>query len=99
MRLEKNSRSSSFFSEIAGPTLKTSQLLLYFSASVSHILKLSNGRDKALGLIQNMADLYKHCMLEYLNFYRIREWPVAVKNAHALQTSMKNGRKFFRLFR
>lgn len=90
---------SSFFTSFAGPTLKTSQLLAYFTTSVSHILKLSNGRDKILGLIQNIAELYKQCMLEYLNLYRIREWPIAVRNAHALQLAMKSGRKFFRLLR
>ena len=91
--------SSTFFSSIAGPTLKGSQLLFYFTSSVSHILKLSTGRDKILGLIQNISDLYKQCMIEYLALYRIREWPVSVKNAHALQISMKNGRKFFRLLK
>lgn len=90
---------SQIFSNLATPTLNASQLLLYFSASVSHILKLSHGRDKILGLIQNVADLYKQCMLEYLNFYTNREWPLALRNAHAIQTSMKTGRKFFRLLR
>ena len=94
-----NRRSSSFFANIAAPTLKTSQLLVYFSTSVSHILKQSHGRDKILGLIQNVADLYKQCMLEYLTLYHIREWPISVRNANALQVSMKSGRKFFRLLR
>ena len=92
-------RSSSLFANIAAPTLKTSQLLVYFSTSVSHILKQSHGRDKILGLIQNISDLYKQCMLEYLSLYHIREWPLSVRNAQALQVSMKSGRKFFRLLR
>jgi hypothetical protein len=86
-------------SGLALPALKGSQLLLYFSASVAHILRLSHGRDKVFGLLQNIADLYKQCMFEYLRLYRIREWPFSVKNAHALQIALKNGRKFFRLLR
>lgn len=91
--------SSTFFSNLASPTLKGSQLLLYFSASVSHILRQSTGRDKVFGLFQAIADLYKNCMLDYLRLYRIREWPVSVQNAHSLQIAIKGGRKFFRLFR
>ena len=38
-------------------------------------------------------------MIEYLAAYRIREWPISVKNAHSLQISIKNSRKFLRLLK
>ena len=50
-------------------------------SSLGKILSFSKGRDKFLGLIQHVSNLYKHCMIDYLSRYRIKEWPVSVRNA------------------
>ena len=99
MSLRRVASSSSILSSLASPTIKGSQLLLYFSASVSHILRISHGRDKIFRLIQSIAELYKQCMIEYLEGFRIKSWPTSMKNAQLLVFAMKNGRKFFRLLR
>lgn len=99
MSLRRVTSSSSFLSSLASPTFKGSQLLLYFSNSVAHILRMSHGRDKVFGLLQNLSELYKQCMIEYLANLHIRAWTKSVKNAHLLVIALKNGRKFFRLLR
>jgi hypothetical protein len=99
MSLRRVASSSSFLSSLASPTIKGSQLFLYFSASVAHILRISHGRDKIFRLIQSISELYKQCMLEYLEEFRIKAWPTSMKNAQLLVIAMKNGRKFFRLLR
>lgn len=92
-------KSPSFFSSLTSPTLKGSQLILYLSSAITQILKSSRGRYKIFGIMQYLAALYKDCKLDYLNSYRIREWPRNVRNSKILQDSMKNGRKVFRLLR
>lgn len=99
MSLKRVTSSSSFLSSLASPTFKGSQLLLYFFSSVAHILRMSHGRDKVFGLLQNLSELYKQCMIEYLATLHIRAWTVSVENAHLLVAALKNGRKFFRLLR
>jgi Peroxisomal biogenesis factor 11 (PEX11) len=92
-------KSPSFIYRVANPTLKGSQLILYASSCITQILKSSRGRYKIFGIIQYLAGLYKDCMLDYLQSYRIKEWPRNVKNSKMIQDSMKNGRKVFRLLR
>ena len=92
-------KSPSFFSSLTSPTLKGSQLILDLSSTVTQILKSSRGRYKIFGIIQYLAALYKDCKLDYLNSYKIREWPRNVRNSKILQDSMRNGRKVFRLLR
>lgn len=92
-------KSPSFFSSLTSPTLKGSQLILYVSSSITQILKSSRGRYKIFGIIQYLAALYKDCKIDYLNSYRIRDWPRNVRNSIILQDSVKTGRKVFRLLR
>lgn len=92
-------KSPSFFSSLTSPTLKGSQLILYISSSITQILKSSRGRYKIFGIIQYLAALYKDCKIDYLNSYRIRDWPRNVRNSIILQDSVKTGRKVFRLLR
>ena len=92
-------KSPSFFSSLTSPTLKGSQLILYISSTITQILKSSRGRYKIFGIIQYLAALYKDCKIDYLNSYRIREWPRNVRNSVILQDSVKTGRKVFRLLR
>lgn len=66
-------RSPSFLERVAQPTVKGSQLILYFSTCVSHVLRSSRGRDKILGVVQHVSDLYKQSMLDYLYEHRIKE--------------------------
>ncbi|CAG9331290.1 unnamed protein product [Blepharisma stoltei] len=99
MKRTKVKRSSSFLELMAQPTVKGSQLILYFSTCVSHVLRSSRGRDKILGVVQHLSDLYKNCMIDYLAENRIREWPIILRNAKIINESMKNGRKIFRLLR
>ena len=87
------------FNELAIHTSKGSHILIAFVGSVGRILSISKGRDKFLGLIQHMSDLYKKCMIDYLSAYRTKEWPVSVKNANSLQQAIKEGRKLLRLFK
>ena len=76
-----------------------SHLVKYVSTHTSSILKSSKGRDKILGFIQYLLDVYKECMLDYLSSRRVREWPAALRNSKIIATSLKTGRKLFRLFR
>ena len=92
-------RSMSFLNDFACETKKGSQVLIHMFRSISDILILSKGRDKVLGIIQQICDMYKQCMLEYIKTYRLREWPESVQNAHSLYTSIKNARKFIRLLK
>lgn len=92
-------RSTSFFNEFACETRKGSQILIYMFKCTGDILTMSKGRDKILGLIQQICDLYKLCMIEYTTAYRMREWPESVHNAHSLYGSIKNARKFLRLLK
>ncbi|CAG9334080.1 unnamed protein product [Blepharisma stoltei] len=95
----KKSPSISILEKLSHPTLKGSYLILFISSNVSHLLRSTRGRDKLLGVVQYLADLYKQCMLDYLSSLRIRDWPLSVRNSKAIQESMKDGRKIFRLFR
>lgn len=92
-------RSPSFFDKLKNPTKQGSYLILFVSSNASLLLRSTRGRDKLLGVVQYIADLYKQCMIDYLAFFRIRDWPLSLKNAKAIQESMKDGRKIFRLFR
>jgi Peroxisomal biogenesis factor 11 (PEX11) len=92
-------KSRSFIDGLATPTVKGSQIILFVLNNIGKLLTVSKGRDKILGLVQHICDLYKQCMLEYIAAYRVKEWPLSIKNSHALQVSVKNARKFLRLLK
>ncbi|OMJ65148.1 hypothetical protein SteCoe_37905 [Stentor coeruleus] len=92
-------RSRSFINGVATETAKGSQILFLVFRSVGNLLTMSRGRDKLLGLIQQICDLYKQCMIEYIKAYRVNEWPISMQKAQSLYSSIKNARKFIRLLR
>jgi hypothetical protein len=74
-------------------------ILVKAIGSLSYVLNSSKGRDKILALIQYVSSLYKNCMKDFLAKNSIRKWPVSVRNAKAVETSMQSSRKIFRFLR
>ncbi|CAG9328876.1 unnamed protein product [Blepharisma stoltei] len=66
MSKRKIKRSLSFLELLAQPTVKISQLILYFKTCEIHVLRSSRGRDKILGIVQYLSYLYKNSLIDYL---------------------------------
>lgn len=81
------------------PHVSLKPSLRYLNSCTMQILRSSRGRYKVFGIIQCLSALYKHCMLDYLASYRIKEWPSDVRMSKTLQDAMRNGQKIFRLLR
>jgi hypothetical protein len=85
------------------PTVNQTAAGAYFIAnaigSFAYVLNSSKGRDKFLALMQYITQLYKSCMKDYLEKNAIRQWPISVRNAKAIETSLSSSRKIFRFLR